>query len=679
MPLFENDIQQLEGPFSHHLYIGFSKNDVKDVFRLRTQLEKRKVSCCLRSFKDEIKTSIRDGVRKSQKCLIFLSSDYLDDDWYTIEVEALLEKVAQFCRDSLIIMKKSESSVIPEKLCGFRHILFHPDKLDDEKANAKLVDIITSEPNVQLTVLPKQNIGYGAALGYFYGFLRLTLPDFKERLIKETLLNEPNLMAKAVKKMLIIMPESCFCPVKMVSPGEIEFTEKFLVRAACRAGNIRRDYKSSLFRIKDKVENEDYYFVGELATPLLTMFEMHYFDLCGLTKDQLYAERDAFYFTLKAILSHPENEECNNQFRLLYWSDPETGFTDDKNRLNRQSLYQFLLPVVKEELRLERENERHPSKIGTPISRRLRSPSRQLSSFEPVEVSGPNPARIYEEVEQYPMKKIQRGICLIINIINFDKGHVHLKPRRGSENDTKVLQRLFEDLHFKVAVHTDLNASTLENLFLTTHLIDHSDYDAFVCCILTHGKLGVVYTSDGKAVEILSLVDFFSDRQCPSLKGKPKLFFIQACQRGYAEPSEETGHSLPRDGTAGSRTESDDVQGGMTGLRLDEDALRAPKIATSAEESVTATFKHKSVLVPGSPDFLMSYSTLPGSISYRDTETGSLYVQELNDCLRKGQEIDRALKQVSKQVRKSLEEKGEEDMFQLPFHLTSGMDRLIFF
>lgn len=93
---------------------------------------------------------------------------------------------------------------------------------------------------------------------------------------------------------------------------------------------------------------------------------------------------------------------------------------------------------------------------------------------------------------------------------------------------------MFEDLHFTVDVHTDLNSRTLENLFLTMHLTDHSNYDAFVCCILTHGKLGVVYTSDGKAVEILSLVDYFSDRQCPSLKGKPKLFFIQACQRGWA-------------------------------------------------------------------------------------------------------------------------------------------------
>lgn len=144
MPIFETESQQLEGPFSYHLYIGFSKKDFKDVFRLRTQLEKKGVSCYLRSFKDEIKTSICEGVRKSQKCLLFLSSDYLKDEWYKIEVEALLKKVAQFCRDSLIIMKESESSVIPEELCGFKYILFRPDKLDDEKANAVLVDIITS-------------------------------------------------------------------------------------------------------------------------------------------------------------------------------------------------------------------------------------------------------------------------------------------------------------------------------------------------------------------------------------------------------------------------------------------------------------------------------------------------------------------------------------------------------
>jgi hypothetical protein len=273
---------------------------------------------------------------------------------------------------------------------------------------------------------------------------------------------------------------------------------------------------------------------------------------------------------------------------------------------------------------------------------------------------------------------------------------------------------LFKDLHFEVQVHNDVNAETLELLFLTMHITDHTNYDAFVCCILTHGKLGVIYTSDGKPVEILTLVDFFTDRKCPTLKGKPKMFFIQACQKGDPEPDNgAAGNSLPHDGSAGDHltppspphTASDStanvanaetvgeriregtssVQGEICVMEaeraFEEDATSAPTVSV-LDETLPTTFKHKAVLIPGSPDFLMSYSTLPGSISYRDTNAGSLYIQSLCDCLRKGKEIDRALKIVSSSVIKNLRQRGEADgiqeRFQLPFHLTSGMDRLIY-
>jgi Transmembrane protein 173 len=69
-----------------------------------------------------------------------------------------------------------------------------------------------------------------------------------------------------------------------------------------------------------------YYCVGELATPLLTMFESYYYGITGMSKDQLYIERDAFYYALKAVLEHPDNEECNQQYELLFWkSDPGIG------------------------------------------------------------------------------------------------------------------------------------------------------------------------------------------------------------------------------------------------------------------------------------------------------------------------------------------------------------------
>jgi len=97
---------------------------------------------------------------------------------------------------------------------------------------------------------------------------------------------------------------------------------------------------------------------------------------------------------------------------------------------------------------------------------------------------------------------------------------------------TEILKQLFEDLKFDVEIHNDLTLELLERLLLTSSGCDHSNYDAFVCCLLTHGKLGVLYTSDAKPVRILDIVEYFDDIHCESLRGKPKMFFIQACLTG---------------------------------------------------------------------------------------------------------------------------------------------------
>jgi len=60
----------------------------------------------------------------------------------------------------------------------------------------------------------------------------------------------------------------------------------------------------------------------------------------------------------------------------------------------------------------------------------------------------------------------------------------------------------------------------------------HKDADMFVMFVLSHGEDGHFYTLDGKKISIDKIVNSFDAHECPALRGKPKLFFIQACQGG---------------------------------------------------------------------------------------------------------------------------------------------------
>ena len=57
--------------------------------------------------------------------------------------------------------------------------------------------------------------------------------------------------------------------------------------------------------------------------------------------------------------------------------------------------------------------------------------------------------------------------------------------------------------------------------------------DSFILVCLSHGNQGNIFGSDGEPVNIdKDIVEPFDGKHCPHLIGKPKLFFIQACQGG---------------------------------------------------------------------------------------------------------------------------------------------------
>lgn len=84
-------------------------------------------------------------------------------------------------------------------------------------------------------------------------------------------------------------------------------------------------------------------------------------------------------------------------------------------------------------------------------------------------------------------------------------------------------------------------------LFYSQHLVseaDHSNYDCLIITILSYGEFGHIYAYD-KQYKLENIWNYFTE--CPTLTGKPKLFFIQSCHgdrlRSITANGIETDHS----------------------------------------------------------------------------------------------------------------------------------------
>lgn len=123
---------------------------------------------------------------------------------------------------------------------------------------------------------------------------------------------------------------------------------------------------------------------------------------------------------------------------------------------------------------------------------------------------------------------------------------------------------------------------------------DHKDKDCFVCCILSHGKKGSVYGVDGQEVPIQELTTSFTAENCRSLAGKPKVFFIQACQ----------GESYHK------------------GVPMETDSVEQ-------DSSVETDARLQFDCIPAEADFLLGMATLQDYVSYRHRSEGTWYIQAL--------------------------------------------------
>ncbi|XP_056398429.1 caspase-9 [Hyla sarda] len=220
----------------------------------------------------------------------------------------------------------------------------------------------------------------------------------------------------------------------------------------------------------------------------------------------------------------------------------------------------------------------------------------------------------------YPMNFDPCGHCLIINNMEFSEPS-GLSYRTGSDIDREKLERRMRSYRFEVTVKNNLKAAEIHEELQRLASRDHSECDCCLVVILSHGCEirhtrfpGGVYGADGVWIPVERIVHYFNGSNCPGLRGKPKLFFIQACigdeqDRGFAVDLGDSGDQP-------NKPETNSLQSDATAVRPD------------SEDTTDAV-----AILPTPGDILVSYSTFPGFVSWRETLSGSWYVDTLDDVL----------------------------------------------
>ncbi|NWZ33118.1 CASP8 protein, partial [Brachypodius atriceps] len=236
----------------------------------------------------------------------------------------------------------------------------------------------------------------------------------------------------------------------------------------------------------------------------------------------------------------------------------------------------------------------------------------------------------------YKMKNNPHGYCLILN------NHIFKNPchnREGTLQDGEAVKRVFKWLQFETVEYMNLEGTEMYNTVKEYSRKDHRNMDCFVCFIFSHGEKDKIKGVDDECVNIEDLVNCFTGINCPSLAGKPKVFFIQACQgivrhRPVKVEADSSGH-----------------------FEVDASPLTS---------------------IPDKADILIGMSTVEDCLSFRSPKTGSVYIQSLCRKMEllcpQGEDLAAILTEVNNEVaRRELE--GSK---QMPKITSTLLKRLIF-
>ncbi|CAL1529197.1 unnamed protein product [Lymnaea stagnalis] len=279
----------------------------------------------------------------------------------------------------------------------------------------------------------------------------------------------------------------------------------------------------------------------------------------------------------------------------------------------------------------------------------------------------------------YKFSHSRRGIAVII--VNNRTGNENI--RQGSEKDTTFLQQIFNHYGFEIRTFCNMKSKELLSGLLRISREDHSENDCFAMAISTHGmesygcgtngtREDVIETQD-ELIPVRFLLKLFTDDKCPSLQGKPRLVFIQACRGQELDNGltitctspkadlEAAGDALmdavllkerlnPGQDDTDAPPHSHDTDGPNSNRLYDAEESISASDTTDGKKSLSDIYIAPA---PCYEHFLVMYATPPGYFAFRNKADGSWFIRILADVLLRSdgrQSLTRELTRVIRRV-----------------------------
>ncbi|XP_072180833.1 caspase-3-like [Diadema setosum] len=283
-----------------------------------------------------------------------------------------------------------------------------------------------------------------------------------------------------------------------------------------------------------------------------------------------------------------------------------------------------------------------------------------------------------------------KGMAFILNNNNF----VDRRKRKGSEVDVLNVTHVFQEIGYKIVVVQDLAIDEIREALASLKTKIRPSHTSVVLVFMSHGDREGICGKDGKVITVEEIKETLSGRNCPELRGKPKIFFFQACRGEGTAQMQQSHPNVPNyhykmttsatDKTVQPVSRPDRSTGGAGSFNPVDIGDESGKGSGLNQAKISQPIELDSI--PDNAHMLIAHATCEGYVALRDNVNGSWFIQALCEELIAGAhlyDLSTIMTKVSGRVQRQRgcvrQEMGTVITYQTTQTISQGIVKKIYF